>query len=99
MSNVALAVEAMLREHIHDTFDEALGKTATTTPSLSLRRSLLLKWRSRVKKKQRGIKKERERERKVVEKKGTAQERVRERKRKRKYIKKPKHLATVGRQR
>ena len=69
MSSVVLAVEATLREHIHDTFDEALGKMAMAAPSLLSHRSPMLKWRSRVKKKQRGIKKERERERKVVEKK------------------------------
>ena len=83
MSNVALAVEATLREHVHNTFDEALGKMAMAAPSSSSHHSPLLKWRSRVRERER----ERERERKVVEKKGTAQERVRERKRKRNILK------------
>ena len=61
VSNMALAMEATFREHIHDTFDEVLGKTTMAAPSSSSRRSSLLKWISRVKKRQRGIKKEKER--------------------------------------
>ena len=87
MSSMALAVEATLREHVHDTFDEALGKTTTVVPSSSSRHSSLLKWRSRVREIERHREGEREIERKAVEKKGTTQERVRERKRK-KIIKK-----------
>ena len=63
MSSMALAVEAILREHVHDTFDEAFKKTGTVVPSSSSHRSLLLKWRSRVKEKRRGIEKEKEKER------------------------------------
>ena len=59
VSNVALAVEATFREHVHDTFDEALRKTAMVELSSSSRHSPLLKWRSRVKKRRRGIEKER----------------------------------------
>ena len=83
MSSVALSMEATDREHVHNTFDEALEKTATAAPSLSLCHSLLLKWRSRVKKRWGGIKKEREREREREESNGerhTTREREKERK-------------------
>ena len=59
VSNVALAVEATFREHVHDAFDEALRKTVMVELSSSSRHSPLLKWRSRVKKRRRGIEKER----------------------------------------
>ena len=73
MSSMALAVEASLREHVHDTFNEAFGKIAMVAPSSSLHCSPLLKWRSRVKERRRGIEKEkeRERERKAVERHDT----------------------------
>ena len=63
MSSVALAVEAMLKGHVHNTFDEAFEKTGTVAPSSSSRHSPLLKWRSRLKEKQRGIEKEKEKDR------------------------------------
>ena len=63
MSSMALAVEATLREHVHDTFDEAFKKIGIVVPSSSSHRSPLLKWRSRVKDKRRGIEKEKEKER------------------------------------
>ena len=59
MSNVALAVEATFGEHVHDTFDEAIRKTAMVELSSSSCHSPLLKWRLRVKKRRRGIEKER----------------------------------------
>ena len=74
MSNVALAVEATLREHVHNTFDEALGKMAMAAPSSSSHHSPLLKWRSRVRETARHREGEREIERKAMEKKGMAQE-------------------------
>ena len=74
MSNVALAVEATLREHVHNTFDEALGKMAMAAPSSSSHHSPLLKWRSRVRETERHREGEREIERKAMEKKGMAQE-------------------------
>ena len=81
MSSVALAVEATLREHVHNTFEEALGKMAMAAPSSSSHHSSLLTWRSRVRETERHREGEREIERKAMEKKGMAQERVRERKR------------------
>ena len=59
MSSVALVVEATLKEHVYDTFDEALRKTVTVAPSSLSCQSLLLKWRLRVKERRRGIEKER----------------------------------------
>ena len=85
MSSMALAVEASLREHVHDSFNEAFGKIAMAAPSSSLRCSPLLKWRSKVKERWKGIEKEkeRERERKAVERHDTREsERVREKEKK-----------------
>ena len=93
MSSMGLAMEASLREHVHDTFNEAFGKIEMVAPSSSLHCSPLLKWRSRVKERRRGIEKEKEREReessgearhKRESERETERERVREREKKRK---------------
>ena len=62
MFSVALVVEATLREHVHDTFDKTLRKTAMMPLSLPSHCSLLLKWRSRVREMERHREGERERE-------------------------------------
>ena len=62
MSSVALVVEATLKEHVYDTFDEALGKMVTVASSSLSRHSSLLMWRLRVKERRRGIEKERGKE-------------------------------------
>ena len=59
VSSVALAVEATLKEHVYDTFDEALEKAVTVAPSSLSHHSPLLKWRLRVKERRGGIEKER----------------------------------------